>query len=138
MRLVLAQDDGLNAAACDRLLARLAGERAAQDGEITIDLQAASFIDPYGAACLCLAARRLAERRRQIAIVLPSHPGARASVVQTGLVAALRPYAEVRNLPEKNLAVELLERLLEGEIKSKFASTLAQEKKFSELLDSVL
>ncbi len=99
MRLVLAQDDGLNAAACDRLLARLASERAAQDGEITIDLQAASFIDPYGAACLCLAARRLAERRRQIAIVLPSHPGARASVVQTGLVAALRPYAEVRNLP---------------------------------------
>ncbi len=46
--------------------------------------------------------------------------------------------AEVRNLPEKNLAVELLERLLEGEIKSKFASNLAQEKKFSELLNSVI
>lgn len=46
--------------------------------------------------------------------------------------------AEVRNLPEKNLAVELLERLLEGEIKSKFASNLAQEKKFSELLGSVI
>ena len=46
--------------------------------------------------------------------------------------------AEVRNLPEKNLAVELLERLLEGEIKSKFVSNLAQEKKFSELLDSVI
>ncbi|WBL61928.1 type I restriction endonuclease subunit R [Stutzerimonas stutzeri] len=46
--------------------------------------------------------------------------------------------AEVRNLPERNLAVELLERLLEGEIKSKFASNLAQEKKFSELLDSVI
>jgi type I restriction enzyme R subunit len=46
--------------------------------------------------------------------------------------------AEVRNLPEKNLAVELLERLLEGEIKSKFANNLAQEKKFSELLDSVI
>ena len=46
--------------------------------------------------------------------------------------------AEVRNLPEKNLAVELLERLLEGEIKSKFASNLAQAKKFSELLDSVI
>ncbi|MDG1580583.1 MULTISPECIES: type I restriction endonuclease subunit R [Pseudomonas] len=46
--------------------------------------------------------------------------------------------AEVRNLPEKNLALELLERLLEGEIKSKFASNLAQEKKFSELLDSVI
>lgn len=46
--------------------------------------------------------------------------------------------AEVRNLPEKNLAVELLERLLEGEIKSKFSSNLAQEKKFSELLDNVI
>ncbi|PKM31580.1 MAG: DEAD/DEAH box helicase [Gammaproteobacteria bacterium HGW-Gammaproteobacteria-11] len=46
--------------------------------------------------------------------------------------------AEVRNLPEKNLAVELLERLLEGEIKSKYASNLAQEKKFSELLDNVI
>jgi type I restriction enzyme R subunit len=31
--------------------------------------------------------------------------------------------AEVRNLPERNLAVELLERLLEGEIKSRFAAT---------------
>lgn len=46
--------------------------------------------------------------------------------------------AEVRNLPEKNLAVELLERLLEGEIKSRFATNVAQEKKFSELLSNVI
>ncbi|MBK3455751.1 type I restriction endonuclease subunit R [Pseudomonas sp. MF6754] len=46
--------------------------------------------------------------------------------------------AEVRNLPERNLAVELLERLLEGEIKSRFSTNLAQEKKFSELLDNVI
>ncbi|MCG9060150.1 type I restriction endonuclease subunit R [Laribacter hongkongensis] len=46
--------------------------------------------------------------------------------------------AEVRNLPEKNLAVELLERLLEGEIKAKFASNVIQQKKFSELLASVV
>ncbi|STQ89131.1 type I restriction endonuclease subunit R [Iodobacter fluviatilis] len=46
--------------------------------------------------------------------------------------------AEVRNLPEKNLAVELLERLLEGEIKSKFASNVVQQKKFSELLTDVV
>lgn len=46
--------------------------------------------------------------------------------------------AEVRNLPEKNLAVELLERLLEGEIRSKFASNVIQQKKFSELLGSVV
>ena len=46
--------------------------------------------------------------------------------------------ADVRNLPERNLAVELLERLLEGEIKSRFASNLVQEKKFSELLANVI
>ncbi|MCK0510924.1 type I restriction endonuclease subunit R [Aromatoleum buckelii] len=46
--------------------------------------------------------------------------------------------AEVRNLPERNLAVELLERLLEGEIKSHFAGNIVQEKKFSELLGNVI
>ena len=46
--------------------------------------------------------------------------------------------AEVRNLPEKNLAVELLERLLEGEIRSKFASNVIQQKKFSDLLANVV
>lgn len=46
--------------------------------------------------------------------------------------------AEVRNLPERNLAVELLERLLEGEIKSKFAGNVVQDKKFSEMLANVI
>lgn len=46
--------------------------------------------------------------------------------------------AQVKNLPEKNLAVELLERLLDGEIKSRFASNLVQEKKFSEMLSNVV
>ena len=46
--------------------------------------------------------------------------------------------AEVRNLPERNLAVELLERLLEGEIRTRFASNVVQEKKFSELLGNVV
>ncbi|NEX60633.1 type I restriction endonuclease subunit R [Noviherbaspirillum galbum] len=45
---------------------------------------------------------------------------------------------EVRNLPERNLAVELLERLLEGEIKSKFAGNVVQNQKFSELLGNVI
>jgi type I restriction enzyme R subunit len=45
---------------------------------------------------------------------------------------------QVSNLPEKNLAVELLERLLEGEIKSKFASNVVQNRKFSEMLASVI
>jgi type I restriction enzyme R subunit len=46
--------------------------------------------------------------------------------------------ADVRNLPERNLAVELLERLLEGEIKSKFAGNVVQGKKFSDLLGDVI
>jgi type I restriction enzyme R subunit len=46
--------------------------------------------------------------------------------------------AEVRNLPERNLAVELLERLLEGEIKSRFAGNIVQNKKFSDMLTDVV
>ena len=46
--------------------------------------------------------------------------------------------AQVKNLPERNLAVELLERLLEGEIKSKFATNVVQQRKFSDLLGSVI
>ncbi len=46
--------------------------------------------------------------------------------------------AEVRNLPEKNLAVELLERLLQGEIKTRFAGNIVQDKKFSDLLTDVI
>jgi type I restriction enzyme R subunit len=46
--------------------------------------------------------------------------------------------AEVRNLPERNLAIELLERLLEGEIKTRFAGNIVQGKKFSELLTDVI
>ena len=45
---------------------------------------------------------------------------------------------EVKNLPERNLAVELLERLLEGEIKSRFPTNLVQQNKFSELLANVI
>ncbi|WP_347987732.1 type I restriction endonuclease subunit R [Methylomonas sp. AM2-LC] len=45
---------------------------------------------------------------------------------------------EVRNIPERNLAVELLERLLEGEIKARFAGNVVQDKKFSELLANVI
>ena len=45
---------------------------------------------------------------------------------------------EVRNLPERNLAVELLERLLEGEIKARFATNVVQNNKFSEMLVNVI
>jgi type I restriction enzyme R subunit len=46
--------------------------------------------------------------------------------------------SQVRNLPERNLAVELLERLLQGEIKSRFASNVVQNRKFSDLLGDVI
>jgi type I restriction enzyme R subunit len=42
--------------------------------------------------------------------------------------------AEVEKIPHKNLAVELLERLLKEEIQSKFRHNLIKQKKFSELL----
>ena len=45
---------------------------------------------------------------------------------------------EVRNLPERNLAVEMLERLLEGEIKTRFATNIVQQTKFSDLLANVV
>jgi type I restriction enzyme, R subunit len=46
--------------------------------------------------------------------------------------------AQVQNLPERNLAVELLERLLQGEIKSRFASNVVQDRKFSDMLTEVI
>jgi len=46
--------------------------------------------------------------------------------------------AQVNNLPEKNLAVELLDRLLQGEIKSRFASNVVQDRKFSDMLADVI
>jgi type I restriction enzyme R subunit len=45
---------------------------------------------------------------------------------------------EVRKLPERNLAVELLERLIEGEIKTRFATNGVQNNKFSEMLTGVI
>lgn len=45
---------------------------------------------------------------------------------------------DVRKLKERNLAVELLERLLKGQIKSRFASNVVQSRKFSELLQDSL
>ena len=46
--------------------------------------------------------------------------------------------AQVKNMPERNLAVELLERLLEGEVKAKFATNIVQQKKFSDMLSQVI
>jgi type I restriction enzyme, R subunit len=45
---------------------------------------------------------------------------------------------DVRHMKERNLAVELLERLLKGEIKSRFKTNVVQSGKFSELLQQSL
>jgi type I restriction enzyme R subunit len=45
---------------------------------------------------------------------------------------------DVRHMKERNLAVELLERLLKGEIKSRFKTNVVQNAKFSELLQQSL
>jgi type I restriction enzyme R subunit len=45
---------------------------------------------------------------------------------------------DVAKLKERNLAVEVLERLLKGQIKSRFASNVVQSRKFSELLQDSL
>lgn len=45
---------------------------------------------------------------------------------------------DVRLLPQKNLAVELLERLLRDDIKSRFKNNVVQNKKFTDLLQQTL
>jgi type I restriction enzyme R subunit len=46
--------------------------------------------------------------------------------------------AEVRKIPQKNLAVELLQRLLKEEVRSRFKSNVVKQKRFSELLQASL
>ncbi len=45
---------------------------------------------------------------------------------------------DVRHMKQRNLAVELLERLLKGEIKSRFKTNVVQSARFSELLQQSL
>lgn len=45
---------------------------------------------------------------------------------------------DLRKLKEKNLAVEVLKRLLKGQIRSRFATNVVQSRKFSELLQNSL
>ena len=46
--------------------------------------------------------------------------------------------AEVSKIPQKNLAVELLQRLLRDEIKSRFNTNVVKQRRFSELLQASL
>ncbi len=45
---------------------------------------------------------------------------------------------EVMKMPYKNLAVELLQKLIKDEVKSKFRTNIVKQKKFSELLNNAL
>lgn len=45
---------------------------------------------------------------------------------------------DVRLMPQRNLAVELLDRLLKDEIRARFGTNIVQNKKFSELLQEAL
>ena len=46
--------------------------------------------------------------------------------------------AEVRKIPRKNLAVELLRRLLRDEIRTRFKTNVVQQRRFSEMLEASL
>jgi type I restriction enzyme R subunit len=46
--------------------------------------------------------------------------------------------AEVKNIPQKNLAFELLKRLLEDEVKTRARTNLSQSRKFSEMLEQAV
>jgi type I restriction enzyme R subunit len=46
--------------------------------------------------------------------------------------------AEVRGMPQKNLAVELLRKLLKGEIKTRRRKNVVQARSFAELLEQVI
>ena len=98
MRLILAEEEGLNAIACDRLLSRLTEAKARSSPEITVDLSNAAFVDPYGAACLALMARMVNARGQQLACVLPNSEATAQAMTRLGLVSALQSLADVRNL----------------------------------------
>ena len=46
--------------------------------------------------------------------------------------------AEVRDMPRRNLAVELLEKLLRDEVKARFKTNLLESRRFSEMLQSAV
>jgi len=46
--------------------------------------------------------------------------------------------SEVMKMPHKNLAVELLQRLIKDEVKSKFRTNVVKQRKFSDLLEKSL
>jgi len=46
--------------------------------------------------------------------------------------------AEVRCMPQRNLAVEMLRKLLEGEIKSRGRKNVVQARSFTELLEKAI
>ena len=100
MRLVLTSGEGLNAPSCDRLLAHLVD--LPETSEVTVDLRSAAFVDPYGMVGLVMVARQLQRRGNRLVCVLPGSDRPIQTVVQTGVLAALWPVAELRNLPKES------------------------------------
>jgi hypothetical protein len=98
MRLILTPGEGLNAQSCDRLLTRLAA--APSTDAVTVDLGSAAFVDPYGAALLLMVARQLHRRRQPLICVLPGQERPLHACAGIGLLDALRPIAELRNLSQ--------------------------------------
>lgn len=103
MRLVLTSGEGLSAPSCDRLLARLVEAPAQQSVEVIVDLRSAAFVDPYGIAALVMVSRRLQQRDQRFVCVLPDQERPQRAAVQMGLLDALRPCTELRNLPTASL-----------------------------------
>lgn len=101
MRLVLTAGEGLGAPSCDRMLAHLAELPAKPAAEVTIDLRAAAFLDPYGMAALVMAARHVQRHGLRLICVLPEGERPLRAALQLGLLDALRPVAELRNLPRE-------------------------------------
>lgn len=101
MRLVLTSGEGLNASSCDRLLSHLAGVQSKDADEVTVDLRSAAFVDPYGMAALVMIARQLHRHGGRLICVLPGNERPVQAVLQTRLLDALRPVAELRNLPKE-------------------------------------
>lgn len=99
MRLVLTSGEGLNAPSCDRLLTHLVELPSSEGSEVTVDLRSAASIDPYGMAALVMIARQLHRRGQRLVCVLPGSDRPLQTVLQSGLLDALRPVAELRNLP---------------------------------------
>jgi type I site-specific restriction-modification system R (restriction) subunit len=62
----------------------------------------------------------------------------RGSQSRRWATTVLRELAEVRSMPQRNLAIELLQKLLKGEIRIRSRRNVVQARAFSEMLEQSL